>query len=123
MFAGPNGSGKSTFNSKVPAHLLVNYINPHAIELSIRETGGFEFTAFGLDQYAIRAIARSGSKAVSEACLMALSVVTFQACRAVQRERAPSPQGDVAAGRVYSSYFLHALARFFGAGTIMLTSL
>lgn len=56
MFAGPNGSGKSTFNSKVPAHLLVNYINPDAIELSIRETGTFEFTAFGLEHYARRAI-------------------------------------------------------------------
>ncbi|WP_455912191.1 zeta toxin family protein [Pseudomonas putida] len=56
MFAGPNGSGKSTFNSKVPAHLLVNYINPDAIELSIRETGNFEFAAFGLEDYAWRAI-------------------------------------------------------------------
>lgn len=52
MFAGPNGSGKSTFNSKVPAHLLVNYINPDAIELSIRETGVFEVAAFGLERYA-----------------------------------------------------------------------
>ncbi|WP_323986155.1 hypothetical protein [Pseudomonas canadensis] len=41
---------------KVPAHLLVNYINPDAIELSSRETGAFEFAAFGLDQYARRAI-------------------------------------------------------------------
>ena len=52
MFAGRNGSGKSTFNSKVPAHLLVNYINPDAIELGIRETGAFEFATFGLEQYA-----------------------------------------------------------------------
>jgi len=56
MFAGPNGSGKSTFNSKVPAHLLVNYINPDAIELNIRETGVFELAAFGLDQHAGRAL-------------------------------------------------------------------
>ncbi|MGB3122542.1 MAG: hypothetical protein WBB95_01910, partial [Pseudomonas sp.] len=56
MFAGPNGSGKSTFNSKVPAHLLVNYINPDAIELGIRETGAFDFAAFGLDPYASLAI-------------------------------------------------------------------
>lgn len=56
MFAGPNGSGKNTFNSKVPAHLLVSFINPDAIELSVRETGAFEFAAFGLDQYARRAI-------------------------------------------------------------------
>lgn len=48
MFAGPNGSGKSTFNSKVPAHLLVNYINPDAIELGIRETGDFDFSKFEL---------------------------------------------------------------------------
>jgi len=52
MFAGPNGSGKSTFNSKVAAHLLVNYINPDAIELSIRETGAFEFSQFGLHDFA-----------------------------------------------------------------------
>ncbi|WLI04424.1 MULTISPECIES: zeta toxin family protein [Pseudomonas] len=57
MFAGPNGSGKSTFNSKVPAHLLVNYINPDAIELGIRETGVFDFAVFGLYRYAERAIA------------------------------------------------------------------
>ncbi|WP_426134822.1 zeta toxin family protein [Pseudomonas sp. PWP3-1b2] len=56
MFAGPNGSGKSTFNSKVPAHLLVNYINPDAIELSIRETGVFELSAFGLHSYTKLAI-------------------------------------------------------------------
>ncbi|PHN22119.1 hypothetical protein AO240_24335 [Pseudomonas sp. ICMP 460] len=56
MFAGPNGSGKSTFNSKVPAHLLVNYINPDAIELGIRDTGVFEFSAFGLDSYASLAV-------------------------------------------------------------------
>lgn len=56
MFAGPNGSGKSTFNSKVPAHLLVNYINPDAIELSIRETGAFEFSQFGLRDFARFAI-------------------------------------------------------------------
>lgn len=51
IFAGPNGSGKSTFNSKVPAHLLVNYINPDAIESGIRETGYFDFAQFKLQAY------------------------------------------------------------------------
>ncbi len=51
IFAGPNGSGKSTFNSKVPAHLLVNYVNPDAIELGIRETGAFDFAQFKLQGY------------------------------------------------------------------------
>lgn len=56
IFAGPNGSGKSTFNSKVPAHLLVNYINPDAIELGIRETGVFDFAQFKLQAYKDAAI-------------------------------------------------------------------
>jgi len=56
IFAGPNGSGKSTFNSKVPAHLLVNYVNPDAIELGIRETGTFDFAQFKLQAYADRVI-------------------------------------------------------------------
>lgn len=56
IFAGPNGSGKSTFNSKVPAHLLVNYINPDAIELGIRETGKLDFARFKLQLYADQAL-------------------------------------------------------------------
>ncbi|MBD9439878.1 zeta toxin family protein [Pseudomonas sp. PDM04] len=56
IFAGPNGSGKSTFNSKVPAHLLVNYINPDAIELGIRETGKLDFAQFKLQLYADQAL-------------------------------------------------------------------
>lgn len=56
IFAGPNGSGKSTFNSKVPAHLLVNYINPDAIELGIREAGAFDFAQFKLQTYVERAV-------------------------------------------------------------------
>lgn len=51
IFAGPNGSGKSTFNSKVPAHLLVNYINPDLIESGIRETGSFDFSLFKLQAH------------------------------------------------------------------------
>lgn len=56
IFAGPNGSGKSTFNSKVPAHLLVNYVNPDAIELGIRETGAFDFAQFMVQAQVDRAI-------------------------------------------------------------------
>jgi predicted ABC-type ATPase len=56
IFAGPNGSGKSTFNSKVPAHLLVNYVNPDAIELGIRETGVFDFAQFKLQAHVDHAI-------------------------------------------------------------------
>lgn len=36
--------------------MLVNYINPDAIELGIRETGFFDFAAFGLYRYAKCAI-------------------------------------------------------------------
>lgn len=56
IFAGPNGSGKSTFNSKVPAHLLINYINPDAIELGVKDGGFFDLKAFGVQTHKHSAI-------------------------------------------------------------------
>lgn len=40
----------------MPAHLLVNYINPDAIELGIRETGVLDFSQFQLHSYADKVI-------------------------------------------------------------------
>ncbi|WP_448092544.1 hypothetical protein [Pseudomonas lini] len=36
--------------------MLVNYVNPDAIELGIRETGAFDFAQFNLQAYVDRAI-------------------------------------------------------------------
>ena len=48
MFAGPNGSGKSVLKTHLSDKLLGVYLNPDEIELSIRQTGGLDFSVFGL---------------------------------------------------------------------------